>query len=130
MELSIEFGQTVLENVPGFLPNIKSLNGKYWMKKKRQGTVFVTFTVCQITDGSLQFRRIERIFIFLPLNGGLPEVSCNQIQSSLLTFFSFIGSCTPITICHFVRLLSFSVISFPRRVFDTRLLLNRDINAV
>lgn len=61
-------------------------------KKKRQETPFVTFTVCQITDGSLQFcYRIERIFIFFHWMAGYDHRKSrgigNQTQSSLLTFF-------------------------------------------
>lgn len=64
-------------------------------KKKRQETPFVTFTVFQITDGSLQFYCcIERIFIFFHWMAGYDHRKSRGIGRSrdpnlLFWLFSF-----------------------------------------
>lgn len=114
MELSIELSKLCLKMSLDFT-KYKSLNGKYWMKKKRQETLFATFTVCQITDGSLQFHRIESIFIS-SIEWWVTDhrKSRATVTRSNLLFWLFHSSVlVHRLLCHLIR-LSFSVIAFSR----------------
>lgn len=115
VELSIELSKLCLKMSLDFT-KYKSLNGKYWMKKKRQETLFATFTVCQITDGSLQFHRIESIFIS-SIEWWVTDhrKSRATVTRSNLLFWLFHSSVlVHRLLCHLIR-LSFSVIAFSRR---------------